>query len=202
MNITFSFFTYLVIDKLYIHQVTFRYEYIYIELKLLSSVQSPLPVEYMWAHPFRFLVPHNPVSHTSLPTTCIIDDLLSLFSAHFFSSSQFPNKIHFWILGLNKSLNVYYLLLVYWIYQLFYICKFALFYFLFYFLCYFQESKYYSLNMGNENPFCGANGSQEGSNYDEIFMQHSLQFSDSLKVWTFISPLKYAVKSLYNHANR
>ncbi|XP_004245491.1 protein ABIL2-like isoform X1 [Solanum lycopersicum] len=48
--------------------------------------------------------------------------------------------------------------------------------------------------MGNENPFCGANGSQEGSNYDEIFMQHSLQFSDSLK------DLKNLRKQLYSAA--
>ncbi|MCD7450912.1 hypothetical protein HAX54_008974 [Datura stramonium] len=48
--------------------------------------------------------------------------------------------------------------------------------------------------MGNEPPFSGANGPQEGSNYDEIFMQHSLQFSDSLK------DLKNLRKQLYSAA--
>ncbi|KAM3263110.1 protein ABIL2 [Capsicum annuum] len=48
--------------------------------------------------------------------------------------------------------------------------------------------------MGNEPTFCGTNGSQEGSNYDEIFMQHSLQFSDSLK------DLKNLRKQLYSAA--
>ncbi|XP_060206805.1 protein ABIL2-like [Lycium barbarum] len=48
--------------------------------------------------------------------------------------------------------------------------------------------------MGNEPPFSAANGPQEGSNYDEIFMQHSLQFSDSLK------DLKNLRKQLYSAA--
>ncbi|XP_019266735.1 PREDICTED: protein ABIL2-like isoform X2 [Nicotiana attenuata] len=49
--------------------------------------------------------------------------------------------------------------------------------------------------MGNEFPsFSTANGPQESSNYDEIFMQHSLQFSDSLK------DLKNLRKQLYSAA--
>ncbi|XP_075103055.1 protein ABIL2 isoform X4 [Nicotiana tabacum] len=49
--------------------------------------------------------------------------------------------------------------------------------------------------MGNEFPsFLTANGPQESSNYDEIFMQHSLQFSDSLK------DLKNLRKQLYSAA--
>lgn len=52
--------------------------------------------------------------------------------------------------------------------------------------CFFVIFKNHNLKMGNENPLCGANGPQEGSNYDEIFMQHSLQFSDSLKVRALI----------------
>ncbi|PHU28110.1 Protein ABIL3 [Capsicum chinense] len=48
--------------------------------------------------------------------------------------------------------------------------------------------------MGNEPTFCATNGSQEGANYDEIFMQHSLQFSDSLK------DLKNLRKQLYSAA--
>nr|XP_033510315.1 uncharacterized protein LOC117275064 isoform X3 [Nicotiana tomentosiformis] len=50
--------------------------------------------------------------------------------------------------------------------------------------------------MGNEFPlFSTANGPQEGSNYDEIIMQHSLHFSDSLKVIVSLIPFKLYLQS-------